>query len=94
MSTFGFRFDGGRILGTDSRPQHIREVTEASLDRLDTDRIDPLYQHRGDPDVPIEDVVGAMSELVPGDGSVPGYRMPPHFHRADEHVRHQLRQSE
>jgi aryl-alcohol dehydrogenase-like predicted oxidoreductase len=61
---FGFRFDGGRLLGTDSRPQHIRAVVETSLRRLRTDRIDLLYQHRVDPDVPIEDVVGAMSELV------------------------------
>jgi aryl-alcohol dehydrogenase-like predicted oxidoreductase len=61
---FGFRFEGGRILGTDSRPRHIREVTEASLRRLRTDRIDLLYQHRVDPEVPIEDVVGAMADLV------------------------------
>jgi aryl-alcohol dehydrogenase-like predicted oxidoreductase len=61
---FGFRFEGGRILGTDSRPRHIREVTEASLRRLRTDRIDLLYQHRVDPDVPIEDVVGTMADLV------------------------------
>jgi aryl-alcohol dehydrogenase-like predicted oxidoreductase len=61
---FGFRFEGGQVAGTDSRPGHIREVTEASLRRLDTDRIDLLYQHRVDPEVPIEDVVGAMAELV------------------------------
>ncbi len=61
---FGFRFDGGRLLGTDSRPGHIREVAEASLRRLKTDRIDLLYQHRVDPAVPIEDVVGAMADLV------------------------------
>jgi aryl-alcohol dehydrogenase-like predicted oxidoreductase len=61
---FGFRFEGGQLLGTDSRPEHIREVTEASLRRLDTDRIDLLYQHRVDPAVPIEDVVGAMADLV------------------------------
>ncbi|MBA3259813.1 MAG: aldo/keto reductase [Gemmatimonadales bacterium] len=61
---FGFHFDGTQTVGTDSRPEHIREVTEASLRRLDTDRIDLLYQHRVDPAVPIEDVVGAMADLV------------------------------
>jgi len=50
--------------GLDSRPDHIREVVEKSLQRLNTDRIDLLYQHRVDPQVPIEDVVGAMAELV------------------------------
>jgi aryl-alcohol dehydrogenase-like predicted oxidoreductase len=61
---FGFRFEGGRLTGTDSRPEHVREVAEASLQRLRTDRIDLLYQHRVDPAVPIEDVVGAMTRLV------------------------------
>src|SRR5437899_718113 len=61
---FGFRFDDGKIVGLDSRPQHIREVVEASLRRLQTDRIDLFYQHRVDPAVPIEDVVGAMADLV------------------------------
>jgi len=61
---FGFRFEGGQVLGTDSRPEHISEVVEASLRRLRTDRIDLLYQHRVDPAVPIEDVVGAMAGLV------------------------------
>ena len=61
---FGFRFEGNRLVGTDSRPEHIREVAEASLRRLDTDHIDLLYQHRVDPAVPIEDVVGAMADLV------------------------------
>ena len=61
---FGFRFEGGKLTGTDSRPEHIREVAEASLRRLDTDHIDLLYQHRVDPAVPIEDVVGAMADLV------------------------------
>jgi aryl-alcohol dehydrogenase-like predicted oxidoreductase len=61
---FGFRFDGGQLIGTDSRPEHVREVVEASLRRLRTDHIDLLYQHRVDPAVPIEDVVGAMAELV------------------------------
>ena len=61
---FGFRFEGDRLVGTDSRPEHVREVAEASLRRLRTDRIDLLYQHRVDPAVPIEDVVGAMADLV------------------------------
>src|SRR5215208_6117766 len=61
---FGFRIEGGKIVGMDSRPEHIREVVEASLHRLGTDRIDLLYQHRVDKQVPIEDVVGAMAELV------------------------------
>ncbi|HET9003687.1 MAG TPA: aldo/keto reductase [Gemmatimonadaceae bacterium] len=61
---FGFRFENGAIAGVDSRPAHIREAVEGSLRRLETDRIDLLYQHRVDPAVPIEDVVGAMAELV------------------------------
>jgi aryl-alcohol dehydrogenase-like predicted oxidoreductase len=61
---FGFRFSGNQLTGTDSRPEHIREVVDASLRRLRTDRIDLLYQHRVDPAVPIEDVVGAMAGLV------------------------------
>jgi aryl-alcohol dehydrogenase-like predicted oxidoreductase len=61
---FGFTIDGSDRLGTDSRPEHVREVAEASLRRLRTDRIDLFYQHRVDPAVPIEDVVGAMSDLV------------------------------
>jgi aryl-alcohol dehydrogenase-like predicted oxidoreductase len=61
---FGFRFDGNQLTGTDSRPDHIRRVVEASLRRLRTDRIDLLYQHRVDPAVPIEDAVGAMAQLV------------------------------
>lgn len=61
---FGFRFEDGKITGLDSRPEHIREVVEASLRRLQTDRIDLLYQHRVDKQVPIEDVVGAMADLV------------------------------
>jgi aryl-alcohol dehydrogenase-like predicted oxidoreductase len=61
---FGFHFEGRQLLGTDSRPTHIREVVEASLRRLRTDRIDLLYQHRVDPAVPIEDVVGTMADLV------------------------------
>ena len=62
---FGFRIDAeGRIAGLDSRPGHVREVVEASLRRLGTDRIDLLYQHRVDPAVPIEEVVEAMAGLV------------------------------
>src|SRR5437870_10342814 len=62
---FGFKFDAnGRIAGLDSRPAHIREAIEGSLRRLATDRIDLLYQHRVDPAVPIEDVVGTMADLV------------------------------
>jgi aryl-alcohol dehydrogenase-like predicted oxidoreductase len=61
---FGFRFEGNQLVGTDSRPEHVREVAEASLRRLRTDRIDLLYQHRLDPAVPIEDTVGTMGRLV------------------------------
>jgi aryl-alcohol dehydrogenase-like predicted oxidoreductase len=61
---FGFRLGEEDRLGTDSRPEHVREVAEASLRRLRTDRIDLFYQHRVDPAVPIEDVVGAMADLV------------------------------
>ena len=61
---FGFRFENGKSVGVDSRPAHIREVVEASLQRLQTDRIDLLYQHRVDPAVPIEDVAGTVAELV------------------------------
>jgi aryl-alcohol dehydrogenase-like predicted oxidoreductase len=61
---FGFAFDGTRITGTDSRPEHVRAVVDASLRRLGTDHIDLLYQHRVDRAVPIEETVGAMAELV------------------------------
>jgi len=61
---FGFRIENGKISGTDSRPEHIREVADASLRRLQTDYIDLLYQHRVDPNVPIEDVAGAVAGLV------------------------------
>lgn len=62
---FGFAFnsEGGQS-GTDSRPEHIREVAEASLKRLRTDRIDLFYQHRVDPNVPIEDVAGTVKILI------------------------------
>lgn len=61
---FGFRIDNGETTGLDSRPEHIRSAVEGSLRRLGTDYIDLLYQHRVDPSVPIEDVVGAMADLV------------------------------
>ena len=63
---FGFKFDpqGGPSRGLDSTPAHIREVAEASLRRLKIDVIDLLYQHRVDPDVPIEDVAGAVKDLI------------------------------
>jgi aryl-alcohol dehydrogenase-like predicted oxidoreductase len=63
---FGFKLDPntGKQAGLDSRPVHIREVAEASLKRLKTDRIDLFYQHRVDPNVPIEDVAGAVKELI------------------------------
>jgi len=61
---FGFRIENGAIAGTDSRPQHIRDAVEGSLQRLATDRIDLLYQHRIDPKVPIEDVIGTLADLV------------------------------
>ena len=61
---FGFTFPASGARGLSSRPAHIREVTEASLKRLRTDRIDLLYQHRVDPDVPIEDVAGAVKDLI------------------------------
>jgi aryl-alcohol dehydrogenase-like predicted oxidoreductase len=63
---FGFKLDpkSGRSIGVDSRPEHIKEVAEASLKRLRTDVIDLFYQHRVDPDVPIEDVAGAVKELI------------------------------
>jgi aryl-alcohol dehydrogenase-like predicted oxidoreductase len=60
---FGFR-EGKTALGTDSRPENIRAVTEAALKRLRTDVIDLLYQHRVDPNVPIEDVAGTVKELI------------------------------
>ena len=62
---FGFRFDeAGTIAGVNSQPAHIREAVEGSLRRLKTDHIDLLYQHRVDPTVPIEDVIGTMADLV------------------------------
>jgi aryl-alcohol dehydrogenase-like predicted oxidoreductase len=61
---FGFKFENGKQAGLDSRPAHIREVAEASLKRLKTDRIDLFYQHRVDPDVPIEEVAGTVGDLI------------------------------
>jgi aryl-alcohol dehydrogenase-like predicted oxidoreductase len=62
---FGFHFDAnGKQAGLNSRPEHIKEVANASLKRLKTDVIDLLYQHRVDPAVPIEDVAGAVKDLI------------------------------
>jgi len=61
---FGFRIENGKLVGPDSRPKRVREALEGSLRRLDTEYIDLFYQHRVDPAVPIEDVVGAMAGLV------------------------------
>jgi aryl-alcohol dehydrogenase-like predicted oxidoreductase len=62
---FGFAMnEKGEIVGVDSRPNRIKDVVDASLKRLDVEYVDVLYQHRVDPKVPIEDVVGAMSDLV------------------------------
>jgi aryl-alcohol dehydrogenase-like predicted oxidoreductase len=61
---FGFKFEGGKQSGLDSRPAHIKEVAEASLRRLKVEAIDLFYQHRVDPDVPIEDVAGTVKLLI------------------------------
>ena len=61
---FGWRIEEGRAVALDSRPEQIKRVADASLRRLRTDLIDLFYQHRVDPDVPIEDVAGAVGELV------------------------------
>lgn len=61
---FGFKIVNGKQAGLDSRPEHIKEVADASLQRLKTDAIDLFYQHRVDPDVPIEDVAGAVKDLI------------------------------
>ena len=69
-SKFGFDIaPSGQVQGMDSRPEHIRQVAEASLRRLKTDRIDLFYQHRIDPKIPIEDVAGAVKQLI-GEGKV------------------------
>jgi aryl-alcohol dehydrogenase-like predicted oxidoreductase len=61
---FGFKIVDGKQAGLDSRPKHIKEVAEASLKRLKVESIDLFYQHRVDPDVPIEDVAGAVKDLI------------------------------
>jgi len=61
---FGFKIENGKQAGLDSRPQHIKEVADESLERLKTDRIDLFYQHRVDPEIPIEEVAGAVKELI------------------------------
>jgi aryl-alcohol dehydrogenase-like predicted oxidoreductase len=63
-TTFGFQIENGKQAGLTSSPEHIREVVEASLKRLKTDRIDLLHQHRVDPNVPIEDVADTVKELI------------------------------
>ena len=61
---FGFAIEDGKVAGVNSRPDHIRDVVDASLKRLGLSHIDLLYQHRVDPSVPIEDVVGTVSRLI------------------------------
>jgi aryl-alcohol dehydrogenase-like predicted oxidoreductase len=61
---FGWRIEGGKGVGVDSRPDQIRKVAEASLKRLRVDCIDLFYQHRVDPSVPVEDVAGAVKDLI------------------------------
>lgn len=61
---FGFNIQNGQMSGLNSKPEHIKKVVEESLKRLKTETIDLLYQHRVDPDVPIEDVAGAVKELI------------------------------
>jgi aryl-alcohol dehydrogenase-like predicted oxidoreductase len=61
---FGFRFEGGKQAGLDSRPDNIRKVADASLKRLKSETLDLFYQHRVDPEVPIEDVAGAVKDLI------------------------------
>jgi len=61
---FGFKIENGKQAGLDSRPEHIKEVADASLKRLKTDVIDLFYQHRVDTNVPIEDVAGAVKDLI------------------------------
>src|SRR5512142_1724982 len=61
---FGFKFENGKQAGLDSHPEHIKQVAEASLKRLKTDVIDLFYQHRVDDKIPIEDVAGAVKDLI------------------------------
>jgi aryl-alcohol dehydrogenase-like predicted oxidoreductase len=63
---FGFDFETGGFRGLNSRPEHIRQAIEASLKRLNIDVIDLYYQHRVDPNVPIEDVAGTVKDLIAG----------------------------
>lgn len=63
-SKFGFKFENGRTVGRDSRPEHIKAAVEGMLKRLKTDRIDLLYLHRADPNVPIEDIAGTVRDLI------------------------------
>ena len=71
---FGFRFENGKQAGLDSRPAHIKEVADASLKRLRVETIDLFYQHRVDPEVPIEDVAGTVKELI-AEGKVQHFGM-------------------
>src|SRR5881296_1204137 len=72
---FGFKISAkGEQIGFDSRPEHIKEVAESSLKRLQTDVVDLFYQHRVDPDVPIEDVAGAVKTLIK-EGKVKHFRL-------------------
>ena len=61
---FGFKIENNQVTGLDSHPKHIRQAVEGSLQRLGTDHIDLLYQHRVDPAIPIEEVIGCMADLV------------------------------
>src|SRR5262245_26454808 len=61
---FGWKIEDGKQAGLDSRPAHVKDVADASLKRLRTDTIDLFYQHRVDPEVPIEDVAGAIKDLI------------------------------
>ena len=61
---FGFHFENGKSVGLNSRPEHIRQTVEDSLQRLNIETIDLLYQHRVDPNVPIEEVAGTVKELI------------------------------
>jgi aryl-alcohol dehydrogenase-like predicted oxidoreductase len=63
-SKFGFNIQNGQMAGLNSKPDHMRDVVEQSLKRLRTDHIDLLYQHRVDPNVPIEDVAGTVKDLI------------------------------
>ncbi|TWF58715.1 aldo/keto reductase [Neorhizobium alkalisoli] len=71
---FGFNIENGKMSGTNSRPDHIRAVCDASLKRLGVDVIDLFYQHRVDPNVPIEDVAGAVKDLI-AEGKVKHFGM-------------------